>query len=626
MGSKFAHHMPVEFVTCRACGEKRSLDDYRLFATTPKKQWMDFCVHCEQREGTLTLYRRYSGYGTPEIITAVYAAERTPELHRTGEMSRLLVSPKDLTPPETNEEVVQRELARRELARRRLIYFVTTFHKNYSPGWVHQDICRRLERFVAQVEAGQSPRLMIFCPPRLGKSALASDYFPSWVLGKHPDWSIIATSYAQSLPVGFSRNIRARFKDPEFQAVFKDARLSPDGQGVEAWFTTQNGGYIAAGIGTGITGKGGNILIYDDPVKDQEAADSEVIRKATYDWYQSTFRTRLAPGGGILGIQTRWHYADLSGRLLEDDEMLAKAGVPATERENWEVVSYPALAESDEYLLRDGTILQGTPEKEDDVLRLLRRKGEAIHPERYTTADMRRLRNVTSPSVWTALYQQRPTPEEGDFFKREDFVYRWLDPAYMPLCRVFMVADYAIGKKRRNDFTALGVFALDADDNLYLVDIRRDRWGTFDIANNIVALIERYKPEVYAGEQGAIHQAVWPVVQKELDNKRLYITVDESLTPMQDKEVRARPLQGRVQRRKLFFSYDAATKPEVYDIVEREMLQFPNGAHDDTVDVLAWAARLALNIALPTKRSVPKTKSWEDELLAEGSSNDFMAA
>lgn len=626
MTSKYAHHVPIDHVTCRACGEKRALDDYRLFSTTPTKLWMDFCVFCEQREGTITLYRRYSGYGTPEIISAVYAAERTPELHRTGEMSRLLVSPKDLRAPETNEEVVQRELARRELARRRLIYYVTSFHKNYSPGWVHQDICRRLERFVAQVEAGQSPRLMLFLPPRTGKSALASDYFPSWVLGKHPDWSIIATSYAQSLPVGFSRNIRARFKDPEYQAIFGEARLSPDSQGVEAWHTTQSGGYIAAGIGTGITGKGGNILICDDPVKDQEAADSEVIRQATYDWYQSTFRTRLAPGGGILVIQTRWHYDDLSGRLLADDERLAKEGVPEAERENWEVVSYPALAESDEYLMRDGTILQGKPEDEEQVLRLLRRKGEAIHPERYDTAAMRRLRNIQTPSVWSALYQQRPTPDEGDFFKRDDFVYRWLDPAYLPLCRVFMTVDYAIGKKTRNDFTSIGVFALDADDNLYMIDMRRDRWGTLDIADNIVALVERYRPEIYAGERGAIHMAVWPVVQKLLDEKRLYITTDETLTPMQDKEVRARPLQGRMQRRKLYFSYDAATKPEVYDVVERELLQFPSGVHDDTVDVLAWAARLALNLSLPTKRSVPKPKSWEDELLDTEKTTDFMAA
>lgn len=626
MASKYAHNAPIEYIPCRACGEKRKLDDYRLFATTPKKMWMDFCVFCEQKEGTITLYRRYSGYGTPEIISAVYAAERTPELHRTGDVARLLVSPKDVRPPETNEEVIQRELARRELARRRLIYYVTSLQKNYKPGWVHQDICRRLERFVAQVEAGQSPRLMLFLPPRTGKSVLASDYFPSWVLGKHPDWSIIATSYAQSLPVGFSRNIRARFKDPEFQAVFSDARLSQDSQGVEAWLTTKGGGYIAAGIGSGITGKGGNILICDDPVKDQEAADSEVIRNATYDWYQSTFRTRLAPGGGILIIQTRWHFADLSGRLLDDDEALKKAGVPDHERENWEVVSYPALAELDEYLLRDGTILQGKPEDEDQVLRLLRRQGEAIHPERYSTSDMRRLRNVLSPAVWTALYQQRPTPEEGDFFKRDDFAYRWLDPAYLPLCRVFMTVDYAIGKKNRNDFTAAAVFALDANDDLYVVDIRRGRWGTMEIAENIVALVERYRPEVYAGEQGQIHMAVWPVVEQMLREKRLYVTVDNTLTPMQDKEVRARPLQGRAQRRKLLFSYDHATKPEIYDVVEREMLQFPNGAHDDTVDVLAWGARLALNLPLPQKRSVPKHKSWEDELLDEQTTNDFMAA
>ena len=602
-------------VECRACGERRELVDFRIFEPGNPPVYMDFCSYCEQQHGTLVLYRRYIAYGTAEVIRAVFGANRTPEKHRSAEQTRLLVQPKKLQLPENREAMVMQEMARRELARRRLIYFTTTFKPGYMPGWVHQDICRRLEKFVEQVEQGLSPRLMLFLPPRTGKSELASDQFPSWVMGKHPDWGIISTSYAQSLPVGFSRNIRTRLRDPEYNAIFPDTKLAPDSQGIEAWHTTKGGGYIAAGIGTGITGKGGNILICDDPVKDQEAADSELILENTYNWYQSTFRTRLAPGGGILIIQTRWKFNDLSGRLLEDDEALKKAGVPVTERENWEVVEYAALAESNEYLLKDGTILQGEPYEMGDVSRMLRAKGEALHPERYSTQDMRRLRNVLSGSIWTALYQQKPTPDEGDFFKRDDFIYRWLDPAYRPLCNIFLCVDYAIGKKERNDFTVATVFALDSADNLYVLEIRRGRWGTMDIVNNVTALIERHKPQVYAGERGAIHMAVWPLIEAALQAKRLYITVDESLVPIQDKQTRARPLQGRIQQRKFIFSHDENTRPEIYDITEREMLQFPNGQHDDIVDCLAWGARLALNLSLPNAQAVPKTHaSWKDKL------------
>lgn len=617
---------PITELACRACGEPRALDAYRLVRLGERVLHIDFCQICEAREGTVTLYRRYSAYGDPELSQFVFSTNRTPAAKRTTAQLGFLIEAAP-NAPATQESAVRKEFARRELARRRLLYFTTMFKPGYLPGWVHQDICRRLEKFVKDVEDGKSPRLMLFLPPRTGKSELASDQFPSWVLGQHPDWSIISTSYAQSLPVGFSRNIRTRMRDAEYQAIFPTTRLSPDSQGVEAWHTTKNGGYIAAGIGTGITGKGGNILICDDPVKDQEAADSELILENTYNWYQSTFRTRLAPGGGILMIQTRWKFNDLAGRLLEDDAELKKLGVPDYERENWDVVEYSALAEQDEYLLVDGSILQGNPEAGNDVKRLLRKKGEALHPERYSTADMRRLRNVLPSAVWNSLYQQRPSPEEGDFFKRADFIYRWLDPVYRPFCTVFMTVDYAIGKKERNDFTVAGVFALDSNDTLYVLEIRRGRWGTMDIVSNVAALAERHKPEIYAGERGAIHMAVWPMIQAELDSRRLYMSVDETLTPIQDKPVRARPLQGRVQRRKLVFSYDEAVRPEIYDAVERELLQFPNGAHDDIVDCLAWAARLSLNISLPNSQAPSAhVASWRDKLQIDAADRSFMTS
>jgi phage terminase large subunit-like protein len=609
---------PLLSVPCRSCGQDRELADFRLYKPGTPPQYMDFCAFCEKAYGTVTLYRRYNAYGTDAIIRDVFAANRTPVNHRTAEQKRLLVEPVESDIPETRERAIAKELARRELARRRLVFFTTTFKPGYMAGWVHHDICRRLERFVKQVEAGESPRLILCLPPRVGKSELASDQFPSWVLGNHPDWPIIATSYAQSLPLGFSRNIRTRLRDPEYSAIFPQTSLAPDSQGIEAWKTTKDGGYIAAGIGTGITGKGGKILICDDPVKDQEAADSALILENTYNWYQSTFRTRLAPGGGILLIQTRWKFNDLAGRLLEDDETLRKAGVPEYERENWELVEYPALAESNEYLLNDGSILQGEPYDESTISRKLRAKGEALHPERYSTQDMKRLRNVLPSSVWSALYQQKPTPDEGDFFKRDDFLYRWLDPAYRNYCRVFVCVDYAIGKKERNDFTVAGVFALDSSNNLYVLEIRRGRWGTFDIVANVVALVLKHKPEVYAGERGSIHAAVWPLIEQELQKQNTFLSVDETLVPIQDKQTRARPLQGRMQQKKFIFSFDDATKPEIYDISERELLQFPNGAHDDIVDCLSWGARLALNLPLPTDhRPVRKIERWQDKLKAQ---------
>ena len=144
--------------------------------------------------------------------------------------------------------------------------------------------------------------MLLMMPPRSGKSELGSRHLPTWVLGKHPDWEIIAASHTSSLTLSFSRYIRDTIRDPACQVLFPDLRLGASSQSIENWNTTAGGGYLAAGVGTGITGRGAHILLLDDLVKDMEAADSATIRENTWDWYGSTAYTRLAPGGGVLGI------------------------------------------------------------------------------------------------------------------------------------------------------------------------------------------------------------------------------------------------------------------------------------------------------------------------------------
>ena len=196
-------------------------------------------------------------------------------------------------------EAALRELAQRKLAKDHLLPFIQRFNDKYEAGWVHRAICKRLERFSREVAAKKSPRLMIFMPPRAGKSEIASKTFPAWHLGHHPDHEIIASSYAVSLPMGFSRKIKDIVATPSYRRVFSETKLNPNAQAAEAWLTTEGGGYVAAGVGSGITGKGAHIGVIDDPVKDAEEADSETQREKVWDWYSSTFYTRLAGGFGI---------------------------------------------------------------------------------------------------------------------------------------------------------------------------------------------------------------------------------------------------------------------------------------------------------------------------------------
>ena len=195
------------------------------------------------------------------------------------------------------------EMIRRERTRRKLVMFAGDFIPNYQPGWVHEDICARLERFSLAVLEKKSPRLLLLVPPRHGKSALASVCFPAWHLGRNPTHEIINVGYSLDLPMKFSRQVRDIVREPRYHALYPEMRLNVDSQSVEEWLTTKGGGFKAAGVGGGITGRGAHILIIDDPIRNQEDADSIDLREKLDEWYQSTAATRLSPGGGVLFIE-----------------------------------------------------------------------------------------------------------------------------------------------------------------------------------------------------------------------------------------------------------------------------------------------------------------------------------
>lgn len=510
------------------------------------------------------------------------------------------------------ERELTRELASRELARRRLLNFILRYEKSYVVGFVHRDICARLERFMKAVEEGKEPRLMLFLPPRTGKSLIASNYFPSWVLGHHPDWEIIAASYAVTLPVGFSRRIRTRLRDPNYQAVFKNTRLDPESQGVEQWNTTKNGGFNAVGVGGGLTGKGCKILILDDLIKDAEEADSETIRQKVWDWVGSTAWTRLMPGGGVIVIMTRWNDADPAGKFLDQDKELRELGVPEEELENWEVVSYPAINEQgDEYLTADNRIVY-EPEPGAD---LIRKKGSALHEERFSLASLLKKKRTLQPRHWSALYQQNPVPEEGIIFRKEN-LRSYVPPfdftdGYVHL----LTADLAISKSVTAHHTVMGVGAMDQNGDIYIREALRGKMDTFEIVENLVTLWKRYGCHIAGIEQGPIWSAVWPVLDRYLRDKQVVMTFDEELKPVTDKILRARPLQGLMQQGRIRF-------PEGQGWVAgctQELLRFPGGVSDDYVDMLAWMARMSARVPLPKPRKKrTMVKSWRDRLKGLG--------
>lgn len=510
-------------------------------------------------------------------------------------------------------DAVQRELASRLLARRRLLAFIQRMNPMYLAGWVHEDICRRLERFSDDVAAKKSPRLMLLMPPRHGKSEIASRSFPPWHLGRFPDHEVIACSYNLSLAMSFSRKVKAIVEDPNYQSVF-DMRLDPNNQSTEEWgIAGHRGSYVAAGVGGGITGKGAHVLLIDDPIKNAEEADSQQVRESIWDWYGSTAYTRLAPGAGVLIIQTWWHDDDLAGKiqnLMKEDP----------EADQFEIVKYPAVAENDEYLDHDTDLIVYNEPPVNG--RKLRSKGEALHPDRYDILKLNRIKKTIQPRFWSALYQQNPVPDDGNYFTRSQFRRSTApDPTRS---HVYQAWDFAISEKQQNDYTVGSCGVQDEDDVLHIPEVIRFKSGdSLFIVNSMINFAKRWyhKNLIVGVEDGQIWRAISALLYKRMREERLYFSI-EVLKPLTDKMVRARPLQGRMQQGMVRFEENA----EWFPVVQNELLRFPAGVNDDCVDSLAWLAHLVVGKEPPAKPRVKPVKGWKDKLRVSHESRTHMAA
>lgn len=275
---------------CAGCGEpvtKKNLGD--LLAK--------LCVVCKSKEGSEQLQERIKQQRKDQKAKAT---KKQPE--KPSSKKRVHHAKADLKLAR-EQLAAQKEIAERELASRHLLPFIQRFKEDYKVGWVHKVFAAKLEKFYEDVKAGKQPRLMIFVPPRHGKSEIVSNNFPSWILGKEPHWEVIMASHTIGLPIRFSKANRARIDSDEYRAVFSNTSLDKTSTSAEEWMTTKRGGLKCAGVGSAISGFGANVFIIDDPIKDFADAQSQTIRETVKSWYTTTAESRLAPQGGMIVVQ-----------------------------------------------------------------------------------------------------------------------------------------------------------------------------------------------------------------------------------------------------------------------------------------------------------------------------------
>jgi predicted phage terminase large subunit-like protein len=402
---------------------------------------------------------------------------------------------------------------------------------------------------LVRVARGEINRVIINMPPRHGKSELISTNLPPWYLGLFPDRRILLASYEADFAAQWGRKSRALIN--AYGGLFESpVAVDPESSSASRWdILGHRGGMQTAGVGGPITGKGADLAIIDDPIKNAEEASSQTIRDAQWDWYQSTLYTRLEPEGAILLVMTRWNEDDLAGRLIEE---MKNGG------DQWEVISLPGLAE------------------EEDILG--REPGQALWPSRFSSTRLHEIERTLGPYWFAGLYQQRPAPLEGGLFKRSWFEIVDAAPARCMTLRQWDLA----ASEGKNDWTSglkLGI----RDGVTYVMDIQRaqkDPAGVEQLVSSTAAMDGRETAIRIEQEPGSSGKSV-------ISHYARHVLVGYDFLGDRStgsKVERARPVAAAAELGNV-----KIVRGSWNSVFLSELSVFPNGKNDDQVDTLSGA-------------------------------------
>lgn len=436
---------------------------------------------------------------------------------------------------------------------------------------------------------GRIRRLMVFIGPGSAKSSYAAVAFPAWMMGRRARLNCGVATYATDLARKVGRRVRSIVRQPVYREIFKTG-LAADQAAANEWALENGNEFMGQGILAGWTGNRLDGLIIDDPVKNREEADSEVMQKKVRAEYDDSLKSRLKPNGFVVLIMTRWNDNDLAGGLLPETWDGESGTIRCRDGLDWEVLCIPAEAEQNDPL--------GRP-----VGEMLWPEWFGKDPDFWTAARQ-------NPRTWSALYQQRPQPAQGTYFMRQWFDGGEVDgrtfkcnryrPEDLPKAlHKYGTSDYAVTEDG-GDFTVHRVWGVDPDGELWLLPGGYRAQATTDVwIDAVIDQMAQHRPAAWFGEAGVILKAVEPALLRRMKERSVMCRL-EWLQSIQDKPTRARGFQARAAMGTVHLPFG----PEG-DAILDEYVRFPAGRNDDDVDVGSMIGR-ALDMTHPAIAPIVK--------------------
>ena len=443
--------------------------------------------------------------------------------------------------------------------------------------YVVTPLARMLCQIMEKVASGKLKRVAVSVGPQMGKSQVISRGAPAWLQGRNPLLNQILGSYNQDFANEFGEQVRAIMESSVHRNVFPKFALKV--KAVDHLVTAEGGQANFVGVGGSGTGKPADVFIVDDPIRNDDDAQSETYRERLWKWFNGVVFSRCHDGSAIVIVHTRWHQDDLIGRLCDPDHP-ERNGKYAGISDNWTYINLPAVIKDPK--LADALGLTLTEPTDPLVAGQFGKEPmTSIWPGRKSLPLLAEAKRQDS-RIFGALYMGEPTPEDGETLKREHMLE--YGPGELPDgLRIYGASDHAVSTKQMNDKTVLGCVGVDHKDNIYVLpDLKWGRFETDRTVEHIVDLMKLHDPQMWWMESEMISKSFGPFLRKRMAEKRVY-TYLNPVTPSKDKLTRSRAIQGRMSMNKVYFPRHAPWWADA----KAQMLKFPFGANDDFVDFLS---------------------------------------